>query len=186
MSIPKGYYRQKLPHYLPNDRPYFLTFRLAGSLPRDEEMLNKLLLSGQFLEYERLLHMIQSGPRYLAEERIAEIVAEAIHHRDGSKYILHAYSIMSNHVHMIIELPPEGVLYDILRELKGWTGKECNKILNRHGDFWQHEGYDHVIRKGRFGYAVAYVLNNPVKARIVKHWREHRWTYLSPKLQGFD
>src|SRR5579871_3100681 len=39
MRPTRKFYRGALPHYLPNDRPYFLTFRLAGSEPRDEEQL---------------------------------------------------------------------------------------------------------------------------------------------------
>lgn len=182
----KTFYRGDLPHYLPNDRPYFLTFRLAGSEPRDEELLQLLLLKQQFLEYDRMLDLLRSGPHHLRNPRIADLVAEAIHYRDGKDYELHAFTIMSNHVHMVVTLAERKVLYDVLRELKSWTAKESNTVLGLHGDFWLHEGYDHVVRKGRFGYAIMYVLNNPVKAGIVNHWRDHRWTYLNPNLPGFE
>ncbi|HEX5315563.1 MAG TPA: hypothetical protein VFX22_02840, partial [Candidatus Kapabacteria bacterium] len=74
----------------------------------------------------------------------------------------------------------------VLQQLKSFTAVACNKVLSRHGDFWLHEGYDHVIRKGRFGYVIAYVLNNPVKAGLCTHWREHPHTYLNPNLLGFE
>ena len=186
MEPRKTFYRGDLPHYLPNDRPYFLTFRLDGSMPKDEELLQTFLLKRDFIEYDRILDTIKSGPHYLRDPRIADIVSEAIHHRANREYELHAFTIMSNHVHMVIELPSDGVLYDILQGLKSWTAHEANKVLNRHGTFWLHEGYDHVIRKGRFGNVIWYVLMNPVKAGIVQHWRDHKYTYLNPELKGFD
>ncbi len=186
MDSPKTFYRGDLPHFLPNDRPYFLTFRLAGSEPKDDQLLAMLLLKQKFLEYDRILDNIRSGPHYLREPRVAAIVAEAIKYRDGIDYELHAFTIMSNHVHMVVTLSDGKVLFDVLQELKSWTAKQANKVLKRQGEFWLHEGYDHVIRKGRFGYAIWYVLNNPVKAGIVKHWRDYLWTYLSPDLHGFD
>ena len=186
MRETKYFYRGNLPHYLPNDRPYFLTFRLAGSLPVDEQQLGLLLIKRKFAEYDRLLDTMASGPHWLADERVASIVKEAIHHRDGKHYELHAYTIMSNHVHMVITLTGVLPLDRVLQQMKSFTAVACNKVLERHGDFWLHEGYDHVIRKGRFGYVIVYVLNNPVKAGRCKHWREYPHTYLNPNLPGFE
>jgi putative transposase len=186
MREDKTYYRGNLPHYVPNDRPYFLTFRLAGSIPVDEEQLGILRIKRKFAEYDKMLDTIRSGPHWLKEERIAAIVKEAIHHRDGKQYELHAYTIMSNHVHMVVTLTGELPLDRVLQQLKSFTAVQCNKVLGRSGEFWMHEGYDHVIRKGRFGYVVAYVLNNPVKAGLCTQWREFPHTYLNPDLPGFE
>jgi putative transposase len=186
MREPSTYFRRNLPHYHPNDRPYFLTFRLAGSLPADNLRLSELLRKRNFLQYDEKLDRMTSGPHHLRDSRIANLVKESIQHRDGKEYMLHAYTLMSNHVHMVIELPEEAVLSDIMQSLKSYTGRNANKLLKQSGDFWLHEGYDRVIRKGRFGHAVAYTLNNPVKAGIVDHWKKHPWTYLSPELPGFD
>ena len=180
------FYRRNLPLFVPNDRPYFLTFRLAGSQPTDDPLLSRLLLHRKFLEYDRALDTMKSGPHHLRDKRMASIVMEALHHRDGKEYELHNFTIMSNHIHMVISLDPERELSTMLKELKSWTARECNNILRKRGDFWLHEGYDHVVRKGRLGNAVAYVLNNPVKAGIVTTWKDHPWTYLSRDLHGFE
>ncbi len=182
----KPFYQQNLPHFLPNDRPYFLTFRLAGSIPVDEQQLGMLLLKRKFMEYDRILNTVKSGPHWLREERIAAIVKEAIQHRDGSQYDLHAYTIMSNHVHMVVTLTGDVPLDRVLQQMKSFTAVACNKVLERHGDFWLHEGYDHVVREGRFGHVIWYVLMNPVKAGLCKQWRDYPHTYLSPDLQGFE
>jgi REP element-mobilizing transposase RayT len=40
----------------------------------------------------------------------------------------------------------------------------------------------YVIRPGRFNATIKYVLNNPVKAGLVKNWREWRWNYCRSEL----
>jgi REP-associated tyrosine transposase len=65
-----------------------------------------------------------------------------------------------------------------MKSLKGFTAWECNRALGRKGTFWQQESYDHVIRdSAEFQRIVRYVLNNPVKAGLVKDWREWKWNY---------
>lgn len=57
----------------------------------------------------------------------------------------------------------------IMESLKGFTARKCNKVLDRSGTFWQRESYDHVIRdRAEFHRVVNYVLQNPVKAGLVK------------------
>jgi REP element-mobilizing transposase RayT len=65
-----------------------------------------------------------------------------------------------------------------MQSLKGYTAHEANKVLNRTGTFWEAESYDHEIRDGEeFGRVIRYVINNPVKAGLVQHWSEWKWTY---------
>ena len=73
-------------------------------------------------------------------------------------------------------------LSKIMHSLKGRSARECNLILNRKGQFWEHESFDHVIRAGKFDKTIRYVLNNPVKAGLVKHWREWPWNYCRREL----
>lgn len=121
----KIYYRRNLPHYQPPDATFFVTSRLAGSLPEEViarlkeeyEQKEKLLLKIKnekerkqkliverkryFVRFDELLDKATEGPHWLKDERVAEEVAEAIHFRDGKKYELIAYCIMPNHVHLV-------------------------------------------------------------------------------------
>ncbi len=54
-----------------------------------------------FRLFEDSLHEQAYGPLWLKEERIAEVVTEALHHRDGKEYRLDAYCVMANHVHVV-------------------------------------------------------------------------------------
>jgi REP element-mobilizing transposase RayT len=66
----------------------------------------------------------------------------------------------------------------IMHSLKSYTANEANKLLKRSGAFWETESYDHVIRDEREYYrTIAYVLNNPVKAGLVRNWRDWPWSY---------
>ena len=38
----------------------------------------------------------------------------------------------------------------IMHSLKGSSARECNLILSRAGQFWEHESFDHFVRDGKF------------------------------------
>ena len=147
-----------------------------------------------FAKFDTLLDGNTTGPRWLADSRVAEIVAEAIHFRDKRQYGLLAFTIMPNHVHIVCTVGrPDWASYksrhkssttlsDILENLKWYTALKCNRILERTGQFWQHESYDHVIRDGEeLERTLWYVLYNPVRAKLVETWERWQWTYLKPE-----
>ena len=197
------YYRRNLPHYQPVDATFFVTFRLADSLPADtvarlkEERVQeeKLLLKIKdekvrekkiadqrkryFSKFDKMLDNAVIDRSWLNDERVARMVAEALCFRDKKVYDLLAYCIMPNHVHMVFTGERSGTsLYKILQSLKAHTAREANKILRQKGAFWQHESYDHVVRDGKeLERIIAYVLHNPVKAGMVSNWEEWKWSY---------
>ena len=72
----------------------------------------------------------------------------------------------------------KAVLASIMQSLKGWTARQCNSALNRRGQFWQHESFDHVIRNhAEWERVVNYVVSNPVKAGLVTDWESWKWSY---------
>lgn len=124
----KPFYRRNLPHIQPPGATFFITFHLAGSLPRSVlqqwkvekshflKMQNSLRLAvpeGKAIEqkrkwdrqwfrkFEETLDNAQSGPVWLKDARIAEEVAKSLRYRDGKVYRLDAYCIMANHVHVV-------------------------------------------------------------------------------------
>ncbi|MDZ7935032.1 MAG: transposase [Emticicia sp.] len=104
---------------------------------------------------------------------MAQVVQEALHHHDGDKYDLLAWSIMPNHIHVLIKTT--GDLVRIIQSWKSFTGKWAlanNKKYNLGIDkdatqFWMPEYWDRFIRdEEHFNNAVRYILNNPVKANL--------------------
>ncbi len=71
-----------------------------------------------------------------------------------------------------------------MHSLKRYTGYRANRILNREGSFWQREYTDRLIRDEEdLAYHIHYTLQNPVKANLVKHWKEWPYLYLNKKYE---
>ena len=180
--------------------------RVEGDLssPAGQAQLRRLeRFSGEwFLKFEEIMHKAKSGPLWISNDKVAEKIAKNLHQLDGEALRLDAYSLMSNHVHTIFqpflsetdliecrdahghpmfttELP---ALSRIMQSIKGRSARECNEVLGRSGQFWEHESFDHVIRPGKFRKTLLYVLNNPVKAGMVDDWTEWRWNYCRKEL----
>lgn len=144
-------------------------------------------------EYDVLLDAINEGPDYLKDDNIRNINTKELFKNDGLLYDLTAYCIMSNHVHILIETSNQlSVISDdielemkyvsldkIMKKIKGPTAMYCNKYLNRSGQFWERESFDIYIRNEKmFNNIISYILQNPVKAGLVKHWDEYQGSFL--------
>lgn len=181
----------RLPHWTAAKATYHVVFRLADSMPGDvleewkverEEIerlskLEKISPKERALRLrvlsERLDEFLDSGAGecLLNEAENADVVAESLRHFDGERYRLHAWCVMPNHVHVIVEPLGEFDLPRILHSWKLHASLEINKRLGRSGELWQPEYYDHLIRDiADYENQVAYVLANPVKAGI-DGWR---------------
>ena len=210
-------YRRNLPHIQPANALFFVTFRLAGSLPVDvveqlrlekAEEMNDIRKRLPYMEFEKEKYILEkryfckfddlldqqvNGPLWLKDACVARIVTAKIHELDGIRYNLIAYCLMANHVHMLLDSAgftkilstnTAGTtrafpLTDTLRLLKGSTARQCNCALERKGQFWHHESYDHFVRDyEECRRIIAYILNNPVKAGLVEHWQQWEFSYL--------
>jgi putative transposase len=172
------FYERRLPHLHPEGKALFFTWRLNGSLPPNRYVPPDGLTSGQaFVWIDRYLDQARTGPTWLNRPEIARIVDDALHYGAATldRYVLHAYVIMANHVHMLIS--PKVAPPKIMHSLKGFTAHEANRILSRTGSFWQRESYDHFVRdRAEFDKIVHYIENNPVKAGLVSSPEDFRWS----------
>jgi putative DNA methylase len=57
-----------------------------------------------------------------------------------------------------------------MHSLKSFTANRANRLLGRHGPFWQREYYDRLIRnEEELDRALRYVIHNPEKAGL-ENW----------------
>jgi putative transposase len=197
------FYYRNLPHWQPMAATFFVTTRLHGSMPmhviqRLKDQKAALLKAANndkeetykahkryFSLYDDALDNNPNGPYHLAETEVAKIVAEALHYRDGNVFKLHAYCIMSNHIHFMATTYENNTAYlwKIMQYLKQYSGREANKVLGRTGNpFWQEEYYDHLVRdEGEFYRIEQYILMNPVKAKLVEKAEDWPWSYSAVK-----
>lgn len=133
--------------------------------------------------WDNAIHIDRSGRRWLSMAEVATLIWDSILQRDGKVYSLQACCIMPNHVHMVFTplLRTADEYYSlatIMASLKGYTAREANRLLGRKGQFWQHESYDRVVRdEDELMRILAYVIDNPVKAGLVKDANAWPWTY---------
>jgi REP element-mobilizing transposase RayT len=74
---------------------------------------------------------------------------------------------MPNHVHAVVQPLPGFALNKILHSWKSFSATHANKVLNRTGNFWQVESYDHLIRDEEdLARQTRYVLENPERAGL--------------------
>jgi REP element-mobilizing transposase RayT len=169
---------RRLPHLYVIGQPLFVTFRLFDSLPANRAFPPEDLTSGEaFVAMDRLLDQARSGPMFLRQPAIAQLVFESIQYGVAiGHYDLHAFAIMSNHVHLLIT--PHINVSKLLCSLKAATAKRANRLLARAGQpFWQDESYDRLVRDGEeFRRIRRYIEYNPVAAGLAIRPEEYSWS----------
>lgn len=148
-------HRRNLPHWELPGSSYFITTRVDATLNKPFQ-----------------------------DSALAKYMVSSLHRYDNEKYLLQAYVVMPDHFHLIIK-PMEGnKLSQILQKLKGSTAYNINKMLNRHGNFWQTENFDHLIRDAagmrKFW---EYIRDNPVTAKLVEKAEDYPFSsFYVPKM----
>lgn len=184
-----------LPHWQCNNAIYHVSFRLADSIPqvvRDQwtrerkevfenerngtEVSKEIKIKMDYLLSEKVDKFLDTGQGacYLKHPEIAKMVANTITCFDNIRYRLHAWCVMPNHVHIIVEPIFQHKLDQIIHAWKSITAHKANAILKRSGIFWQQDAYNHIIRsKKEYNFQISYTWENPDKARL-KGW-QWRW-----------
>ena len=177
---------RNLPHWRQEGTTYFVTFRLADSLPASvaEDVLrerDELLRQHQpALTPERRAELEEfyrekleseldkgHGACLLKDEANAAIVEQALRYFDGERYWLGHYVVMPNHVHLLVRPIMGHELSAILRSWKTFSAREINLRTAKTGQLWQHESFDHIVREehelDKFS---SYIAENPQRARL--------------------
>jgi putative transposase len=175
----KGWHsRGYLPHFDSPETLQFVTFRLFDSLPA--EAVEKMkLLSAPAMDADRDAFLdAGAGYCWLKQPEIATVVQNALLHFDGERYRLLAWTVMPNHVHVLVEPFDTHALGDIVSSWKRFSARMANRLLGRSGSFWQEDYWDTYIRNERhLGSTIAYIENNPVNAGLVKEVADWRWCH---------
>jgi putative transposase len=181
------FHKRNLPHLYFDEGRYFITYRLANSIPLDKlSELAKINTNLDFKSYHRLfqkydllLDSCDMGINYLNRTELAEICKQSLDFPDKKEYTLICYCIMPNHVHLVFELLPGNKgISEIMKLMKGYSAVKCNSIIGKEGKFWQVESYDRWIRDDKELYfTINYVLLNPVKAGLVDNWENWKYSY---------
>jgi len=159
-----------LPHWHQDGVLYFVTFRLADSLPQEkltvftEEKANWLKqhpephTPEEKAEYHKIFPQrlqewldLGYGSLILSDEEANRIVHDAITHFEGQRYKLDEFVVAANHVHVLVAPRQDHQLTDILHSWKSFTAKKLLKLsvareLTTAPSVWQKESWDHMVR----------------------------------------
>ena len=180
-----GWYdRGYIPHFDGGQTPQFFTFRLFDSLPQSIVAKWRLETAnqgehGKTLFRKRVENYLDKGHGscFLRNPRVAELIENSLLFYHDKKYHLTAWVVMPNHIHFLARPLLNVELKEIAHSIKSYTAHEANKLLNRQGQFWQHEPFDRYIRNEKhFMAVVRYIENNPVKARLCGRAEEWRFS----------
>jgi putative transposase len=183
---PVQHTRNRLPHQQQEGATYFVTFRLADSLP--DELMKRWSAeraawlrhnpqpwsAAQEREHDRrfLLQLEQwldehHGSCVLRTPEYRRIIEAALLHFEGTRSEFHASVVMPNHVHALFSAKPDWTLDELLQSWKGFTSRRINEHLGERGERWQRDYFDRLIRDDdHFWRCVRYIQRNPPRAEL--------------------
>ncbi len=115
-----------------------------------------------------------------AESRMNRAVLSQLREdSDGHDIVLHAWCLMPDHIHLLVELPGEGL------SLPAWVGPFKSRTtllawaIGFQGRLWQRRFFDRILRREESIERVAEcIIHNPVRKGFVETWVEYPWSGL--------
>ncbi len=187
--------RKSLPHWAQAGTVCFITWRMADSLPAAvlrelahersdllgsfgldprsdwKSELSKLPARDRgrvqwslFAAWDEQLDHC-AGACELSKPELSKIVEDSLLHFDGDRYVLTDAVVMPNHVHLLAAFRADNALLAQCTGWKRYTGRRIQAVFGRHGEFWQVEKFDHLVRsEEQFEHYRRYIADNPKKA----------------------
>jgi len=146
---------------------------------------------GRYFLPDQPLHVIQRGNNREAiffgpddYARYRDWLAEA-----AGSYgcAIHAYVLMTNHVHLLVTPLAADSLPRTMQSLGRRYVRHINATYRRTGTLWEGRYRAAPIDEDAcFLACCRYIELNPVRARMVRHPRDHRWSSYRAHAQGAD
>lgn len=109
---------------------------------------------------------------FFRHERWAALMVEVLQHYRAASYLLHAYVIMPDHLHIL--LTPQGSLERSVQNIKGGFSFRAKRAFDWSEDIWQTGFSDHRIRDlDDWAQHIGYIMRNPVKAGLCENSNEY-------------
>ncbi len=100
---------------------------------------------------------------------------------------IHAYVLMTNHVHLLITPMSEHGISQMMQALGGSYVKYINSTYKQSGTLWEGSFKASLIDSDMYLLAcMCYIELNPVRAGLVKHPGEYKWSSYQQNVQRPD
>jgi len=138
-------------------------------------------------DYAAIFATFSTHHRWTLPEPVRRLVLEACLWGNDKRFDLHGVVVMPDHVHLVFtplcDARGSFSVNEIMQGIKSASAHHINRLLRRKGQVWQHESFDHVLRQEEAILAkVEYVIQNPIRAGLVKAVREYPWLWVSSEL----
>ena len=187
---PVRIYRRNLPHWRQDGATYFVTWRLADSLPAAQVRYLRQLRDAMvetpadddpslawereyFRSMERFLDA-GHGSCVLRRPDLRGVVEACMRRFDGVRYQLGEHVVMPNHVHALVRPLGDLKLETVIGRWKSFTTREANRRTRGSGSLWQEEFHDRIVRDAaELERTIRYILNNPrPPGRRIMPWED--------------
>ena len=110
------------------------------------------------------------------EEDCAQFLQTLQRYKEKSRYQVYAYCLMGNHVHLLLKIGLEP-LEQVMRRICGSYVYWYNSKYQRVGNLFQDRFKSEPVKDDQYFQTVQrYIHQNPVKAGLVKHIEEYKWS----------
>ena len=133
------------------------------------------------IEYEGAVYHVTSrgnarGDIYLSDDDRELFLDVLSHVVDRFKWVCHAYCLMGNHYHLMIETP-QGNLSRGMRQLNGIYTQRFNRKHGQVGHVFQGRFKSILVDKDAYLLELSrYIVRNPVAAGMVEHVGDWPWS----------
>jgi putative transposase len=98
---------------------------------------------------------------------------------------LYAYVLMTNHIHLLVEPEREGDLGRFMQSVGRRYVRYINDTYERTGTLWEGRFKSAIVSRDEYLIACSrYIELNPVRAGMVRHPREYRWSSFHGRAMG--
>ena len=144
------------------------------------------------LSYHTMSRCIEARDM-MADDFVKELVIEVlVRTQKKYKFYCHAYGIMDNHFHFLIETVEDGPpVSRIMQYIKARIAEGYNKKMNRIGPFWNERYKDVIVEEQENPWQYVlwllwYIAFNPVRAGKCSDPRDYKYSsILSYLIEGF-
>ena len=144
---------------------------------------------GRYFVDDQPLHVIQRGndrqPVFFAEEDYAQYREWLIEAAEKNGLKVHAYVLMTNHVHLLAVPQSRNSLPKTMQSLGRRYVRHVNALYRRTGTLW--EGRYRACPIDSEDYFISccrYIELNPLRAGMVEHPRQYRWSSYRAHAEG--
>lgn len=203
-DLPIRVYQRHLPHWRQDGGTYFVTFRLADSIPQQQLQALKRWRSlwekenpeprseAQWKTFAREIATKTEkwldegyGRCELRQRAIAELMQDSLLKFQNERYFISCFEIMPNHVHAVMKPLDDHELEIILKNMKGYVARQINRLLGRSGTLWEEESYDRIIRDDEHLYQVVQYIGRNAQMAGLPESEWHRWLHSDWQAAGW-